>query len=128
MSESTGVGSIAWTDLSVPEAGELKEFYQRVVGWKSDPVDMGGYSDFSMIPPSGDAPVAGICHAKGVNAELPPVWLVYIVVENLEKSLAACAEGGGRILAGRKSTGPGSAYAVIQDPAGAVSALYQVGS
>ena len=128
MSDSTKVGTIAWTDLSVPDAEGIREFYSKVVGWTSDPVPMGDYSDFNMMPPGGDAPVAGVCHARGTNADLPPVWLVYIVVEDLEKSLEACTEGGGEVLVGPKGIGPGSAYAVIRDPAGAVSALYQVAS
>ena len=94
---------------------------------RSEPVSMGDYSDFSMVPPGSEEPVAGICHARGVNADLPPVWLIYIVVENLEASLAACTERRRRVLVGPKGMGPGSAYAVIKDPAGAVSALYQVG-
>ena len=89
---------------------------------------MGDYSDFTMMPPGGEGPVAGICHAKGVNADFPPVWLIYIVVEDLEKSLAACKEGGGELLVGPKSMGTGLAYAVIRDPAGAVAALYQAGA
>jgi len=126
MSESTGAGKIAWTDLTVPDAEGLKEFYSRVVGWSSDPVSMGDYSDFNMIPPGSEEPAAGICHARGTNKDFPPVWLVYIVVEDLEQSLSACVDGGGEILVGPKGMGPGSAYAVIRDPAGAVSALYQV--
>jgi predicted enzyme related to lactoylglutathione lyase len=59
---------------------------------------------------------------------LPPVWMVYIVVENLEESLTACREGGGEILLGPKEVSPGSTYGIIRDPAGAVCALYQVGS
>ncbi len=128
MSDSKGVGAIAWTDLTVPNAEGLKDFYRQVVGWSSEPVSMGDYSDFNMIQPGGDTPAAGICHARGVNADLPPAWMIYIVVENLEESLAACRSGGGEVLLGPKEMGPGSAYAVIRDPAGAVSALYQVGS
>ena len=127
MSESPATGTIAWTDLTVPDAEGLKEFYSKVVGWSSSPVEMGDYDDFNMIPPQGEGPVAGICHAKGTNADLPPVWMVYIVVEELERSLDACREGGGEVLVGPKSMGPGSAYAVIRDPAGAVAALYQTG-
>ena len=126
MSESKGAGKIAWTDLTVPDADGLRDFYSRVVGWRSDPVSMGDYSDFNMIPPGSDEPAAGICHARGTNEDLPPVWLVYIVVADLEKSLSACMDGGGEILMGPKGMGPGSSYAVIRDPAGAVSALYQV--
>jgi predicted enzyme related to lactoylglutathione lyase len=88
---------------------------------------MGAYDDFSMAPPGSVNPVAGICHARGDNADLPPVWLIYLLVEDLEKSLAACRAGGGQVLVGPKSMGPGSAFAVIRDPAGAVAALYQMG-
>ena len=128
MSGSEGAGRIAWTDLTVPDAESLREFYSRVVRWSSAPVSMGDYDDFNMIPSGSEEPVAGICHAQGVNADFPPMWIIYIVVKDLEESLAACRDGGGEVLVGPKSMGPGSAYAVIKDPAGAVSALYQVGS
>ncbi len=128
MSEVDGTGKIAWTDLSVPDAEGLRDFYSRVVGWSSAPVSMGDYDDFNMIPSGSEEPVAGICHAQGVNADFPTMWIIYIVVEDLEESLAACRDGGGEVLVGPKGMGPGSAYAVIRDPAGAVSALYQVGS
>jgi predicted enzyme related to lactoylglutathione lyase len=126
MSENTAAGTMAWIDLTVPDAETIRDFYARVVGWVPEPVDMGGYSDFNMTVPGTGTPAAGICHARGVNADLPPVWMVYLVVRNLEASLASVREGGGAVLAGPKSMGPGSAYAVIRDPAGAVAALYQV--
>jgi predicted enzyme related to lactoylglutathione lyase len=125
VSDTREPGRIAWTDLSVPDAQEIRDFYSNVVGWSPHPVSMGEYDDFAMIPPGGQEPVAGICHARGVNADLPPVWMVYILVEDLEASLAACAEGGGEVLVGPKEMEPGSSYAVIRDPAGAVAALYQ---
>ena len=127
MSGNTRRGAIAWADLTVSDAGSLRDFYRSVAGWSPGEVSMGDYSDFTMTPIDGGDPVAGICHARGVNADLPPVWLIYIVVEDLEKSLAACRDGGGEVLMGPKGMGPGSSYAVIRDPAGAVSALYQVG-
>jgi predicted enzyme related to lactoylglutathione lyase len=127
MSGSSKVGTIAWTDLSVPNAEDLRDFYAEVVGWKPDPVSMGDYDDFNMAAPNGEEPMAGICHSRGPNADLPPVWLIYIVVEDLEASLSTCQARGGEVLLGPKSMGPASTYAVIRDPAGAVSALYQVG-
>ena len=127
MSRKPPFGTVAWTDLSVPDAEGIRDFYARVVGWVPEPVAMGEYSDFNMTVPDTGEPAAGICHARGVNEDLPPVWMVYLVVEDLEKSLAGVREGGGEILAGPKSMGPESAYAVIRDPAGAVAALYQVG-
>jgi predicted enzyme related to lactoylglutathione lyase len=119
------VGAICWTDLTVDNADEIKEFYKEVIGWTVSPVDMGGYSDFSMGAPDIGAPVAGICHARGTNADLPRQWLVYITVENLGRSVERCTGMGGKILVSPREMGPHGRYCVIQDPAGAVAALIQ---
>lgn len=120
----TKPGTIMWTDLTVPDAERVRDFYAEVVGWRPSPVDMGEYEDFNMLPLGSDAPAAGVCHARGMNADMPPVWMVYIVVADIEPSLQACQRLGGRILAGPKGE-PGGRFAVIQDPAGAVAALVE---
>jgi predicted enzyme related to lactoylglutathione lyase len=67
--------------------------------------------------------VAGICHARGPNADLPPVWLVYTTVADLDAALAA-AERGGRVVAPARPV-MGGRVAVIQDPAGAMMGLWE---
>jgi hypothetical protein len=121
----TRPGSIAWVDLTVPDADRVRDFYTKVTGWKSSPLDMGGYNDYCMEPPDAQQAVAGVCHARGANAGLPAQWLIYITVENLDVSLAHCRESGGKVLAGPKGMGSGRRYAVIRDPAGAVAALFE---
>lgn len=120
-------GAIGWTDLTVPDAVGIRDFYSSIVGWTHTGVDMGGYEDFCMNCPDSGRTVAGICHTSGVNANLPPVWLVYITVADLASSLARVSALGGQILAGPREAGEGQ-MAVIRDPAGAVAALYQAGS
>ena len=124
-SETMEVGSIAWTDLTVGAAKSVRDFYQAVVGWKSSEVEMGGYSDFSMNMPGSGRTVAGICHARGPNADLPAQWLIYIIVQDLDRSVERCVELGGLVIAGPRSMGTQGRYCVIRDPAGAVAALYQ---
>lgn len=124
-SDAPAVGTIAWTDLTVPDAVELRDFYAEVTGWRPDPVDMGGYEDFTMCRPGDGEGVAGVCHARGGNAGLPPQWLIYVVVEDLDASLEAVRRRGGEVLAGPKGTG--DRYAVVRDPAGAALALWQSG-
>lgn len=124
MSERLMVGSVPWRDLTVDDADGVRAFYERVAGWRSRAEDMGGYSDFSMIAPATGETVAGVCHARGANADLPAQWLIYIVVEDLDASVAACVELGGAVVAGPRSMG-GSRVCVIRDPAGAACALYQ---
>lgn len=127
MSEATPtppVGAIAWTDLTVPDAPGVRDFYAAVTGWTPGAVDMGGYSDFNMNGADG-RPTAGVCHARGVNADLPPVWMIYIRVADLDRSLAECRTRGGDVIAGPRGFGKTSRYAVIRDPAGAAAALFE---
>lgn len=116
-------GTIVWTDLTVPNAEEIRDFYKSVVGWESGAVDMGDYSDFCMTPPGDDKPAVGICHARGPNANLPPQWLVYIFVDSVSASVERCVELGGKIIDGPRKMG-NDVFCVIQDPAGAVAGLY----
>jgi hypothetical protein len=118
-------GMIGWFDLTVPDATRVREFYQQVVGWHSQAVDMGGYEDFSMIPPGGKDAVAGICHARGSNADMPPSWLPYINVANLDESLAQCSVLGGEAVTQVRDMGSYGRMCVIRDPAGAVVALME---
>lgn len=118
-------GSIAWVDLTVPNADDVRDFYAAVVGWEVEEIAMGDYSDYAMRPPGGGPPVSGICHARGVNANLPPQWLVYLTVANLEASIARCVERGGKVRVEPFSMGAWGRTAVIEDPAGAVAALIQ---
>ena len=118
-------GQIKWVDLTVPNASEVREFYEAVVGWKSAPVGMGTHEDWTMQSPGSPEPVAGVCHALGGNAGLPPVWLMYITVENLAQSIDQCKIRGGQVVFGPKSYGPEGIWCVIRDPAGAYVALYE---
>ena len=118
------VGAIGWFDLTVENAPKMRDFYRKVVGWKSSSVDMGGYEDFCMNKSEDSQIVAGICHSRGENSSLPPQWLLYITVANLNASLRKCQPAGGKVLSKPRALGEGR-MAVIQDPAGAVAALYE---
>ena len=122
MSDQPTPGSITWRDLTVSNAEEVAEFYAAVAGWKIEPTPMGEYDDYSMMNANGEC-VAGVCHARGPNAGLPPQWLNYITVEDVEASAATVVARGGEILEGPRSVGDGT-VCVIKDPAGAVAALY----
>src|SRR3954466_7691130 len=101
MSSTPRPGSISWQDLTVADAEKTRDFYQAVIGWSPQPVPMGAYSDFVMTADGNE--VAGICHARGANADLPPVWLIYITVADLDHSLHECQRLGGSVLAPPRS-------------------------
>ena len=73
-----------------------------------------------------DEPIAGICHARGGNAEIPAQWLLYIEVADMDASVEKVKSMGGEVLVGPKKMGD-AAYCIIRDPAGASCALFQSG-
>lgn len=108
----------AWHDLTVQNAVEISDFYCKVAGWTKEGINMGDYEDFVMKDAEGNV-VAGICHARGSNAEIPPFWLPYIMVEDLDASLKSTVDAGGKILGKVRKMGPNGSYCLIEDPAGA---------
>ena len=124
MSESVEVGKIGWIDMTVADAAAVRDFYQAVVGWTSDEVDMGGYSDYVMQMPGSGTGVSGICHARGSNADMPTGWLIYIVVADAEASAALCAAHGGKVIVEPRGLAGGK-FCVVEDPSGAIAGLYQ---
>ena len=120
---TTRAGKILWYDLTVNNADQVRDFYQQVVGWKPDNVNMGDYNDYSMMSQDGQV-AAGICHKRGDNQQQPSQWMLYIGVDDLETCLAAVTANGGSILVPTRIVGE-SRFAIIQDPGGAVCGLFQ---
>lgn len=123
-SKKPEIGSVGWIDLTVDDAPQIRDFYASVTGWEHSPVSMGDYDDFNMKAPGSGEPKAGICHARGANSDLPAQWMIYITVADAEIGAARCEELGGRVLSAPKDMGEMGRYCVIQDPAGAVAALF----
>jgi predicted enzyme related to lactoylglutathione lyase len=96
--EKIAVGEIIWRDLTVEDAPAVRDFYVR-------------------LRQTGEV-VAGICHARGENADLPPVWLLYVRVADVDASVERCLALGGKVLDGPRAVGS-SRFCAIQDPAGA---------
>ena len=115
-------GQPCWHDLTIDNAEDVRDFYKAVIGWKSSDQSMGDYSDFNMLEPGSGECVAGVCHARGANADIPPQWLIYFWVEDFDASVSACRHQGGEVVSGPRTMGDMS-YAVIRDPAGAVCAV-----
>ena len=122
---TVATGSIVWCDLTVQDAESVKDFYANVVGWQANPTNMGDYDDFTMVCPGTTEGVAGICHARGGNADLPSQWLLYFKVEDLDQSLQQVERLGGKAITSMKYFGGKSRYIIVEDPAGAVCALFE---
>ena len=125
-SSSDAVGRISWLDLTVSDASAVRDFYREVVGWSVQDVEMedagGRYSDYALCEPDGIA-VAGVCHSRGANLGLPPIWMLSLPVGDLAESVRRAGEGGGKIIKATRGRDEELMYAVVQDPVGACLAL-----
>jgi uncharacterized protein len=118
------VGRLVWLDLTVRDADRTRDFYQAVVGWSYEAFAMGEgddrYADYVMLDAAGNA-TAGVCHARGPNAGLPPVWLLYLPVGDFAESRRRAAAEGGEVI--HAVDGTNHKYAVVRDPVGAHFAI-----
>lgn len=118
-------GTVGWIDMTCENAEKVRDFYEAVVGWQSESVPVEDHEDYTITPAGGDAPVAGICHKKGPNADWPGGWMIYIHVDDLEASLENCLKlGGEKVTEVREFTGYGKSC-IIRDPGGSTCALFE---
>ena len=122
------VGRISWLDLTVSDASATRDFYRQVVDWSVQDVEMEDagerYADYNMSGDDGN-PAAGVCHARGVNLGLPPIWMIYLPVGDLAESVRRVREEGGEIIKATRGNDGEYACAVVQDLVGAHLALVQ---
>ncbi|MEM8488483.1 MAG: VOC family protein [Bacteroidota bacterium] len=123
------VGSIAWLDLTVANAATTRDFYVQVIGWSAEDVAMKHdgeqYADYNMLAGDGH-PLAGVCHARGMNADVPAVWMLYLPVDDLGESLRLVEEEEGKIIKATKGRDGDYASAVVEDPIGVCLALVSI--
>jgi len=121
--QSASYGHIAWLDLTVPNATAIRDFYKQVLGLESGAVEMqdgdGAYADYTLLDGNGDA-CAGVCHARGQNVGIPPVWMIYLPVGDMEESLRRVEEEGGKVVKSVQGEDGTYFYAAVVDPVGVV--------
>lgn len=129
MSENKStIGKIVWTDLTVENADELKDFYKEVIGWDIKNVAMKDgdetYNDYAMLTSPEEA-TGGVCTKRGVNKGIPSQWIIYISVENVTVSFEKALELGAKSIHEIKNKEGKLQFAIIEDPAGAVFGIAQ---
>jgi predicted enzyme related to lactoylglutathione lyase len=120
------VGHISWLDLTVSDASATRDFYRQVVDWSVQDVEMEDaserYADYNMVGADGN-PAAGVRHARGVNLDLPPIWMIHLPVGDLAESVRRVREEGGKIIKATRGNDGEYARAVVQDLVGAYLSL-----
>jgi uncharacterized protein len=122
-------GDFAWFELSTSDPSGAKQFYSSLLGWEFQDSAMGPDMMYTMFRLRGrDA--AGAYRMKDEDRQLgiPPNWLLYIAVDNADATVAGALEHGGSAMSPAFDVPNVGRMAVLQDPVGAVFAVFQPGA
>lgn len=112
-------GALSWNELASPDLDGSASFYGALFGWTLSPME-GSPSPYLVIK-NGEASNGGVRELGPPG--MPPHWLPYFAVPDIDDSVATAGRLGGTTLFGPDDIGIAK-IAVVQDPQGAVFALY----
>jgi len=125
MTEKSGYaqGEPCWADLSTSDVRAGTTFYSTVFAWTADDVPMEDANGYGMFTLDGRY-VGGY---GPLRPGQPPVWSVYVSVDDVDKTCEVVQSAGGTVVAPPMDVFTSGRMAVVQDPSGAFLSLWQGG-
>jgi uncharacterized protein len=112
-------GALCWNELATSDVDASSGFYGELFEWTYEPIEESPIR-YLVIKNTDGHGNGGIRPRQEME---PSYWLVYFGSNDLEADVAKAGELGGNALVPPMEAGPGR-IAVLQDPQGAVFALY----
>ena len=117
-------GSISWVELATADIATATKFYKDVFGWGSETAPMGDSGEYTLFTLGADQIAGGYDKTNVLPDEVPPHWMVYFAVDDIDATVATARQLGAEAtdvmevqMAGR--------FSVITDPQGATFAALQ---
>ena len=112
-------GSFIWYELITPDPDGAKAFYDAVVGWNVE-AQPSGEIDYRMIT-GADGNAGGVMRLTDEMQShgARPVWLGYINVDDVDASVAAIEQAGGKVQMPASDIPDVGRIAMVADPQGA---------
>lgn len=120
---TTNVGRFSWHELHTGDRAKAIKFYATLFGWETKDFPMGPGEPYGLCF-LGGKDMAGIMKSMA-PANVPPHWLPYISVEDVDASSDKTTKLGGKVISKPMDIPNVGRFAVVADPQGAVFALYK---
>jgi predicted enzyme related to lactoylglutathione lyase len=114
-------GSFSWTDLSTPDPDGAKRFYTGLFGWETEDLPLPDGGAYTFLRKDGKE-VAALSAAREGQMT---AWLSYITVEDADAVASRAAELGATQLGEPFDVMEAGRMGLVQDPTGAVFAVWQ---
>lgn len=117
------VGEFCWNELMTPNTQQAKTFYCDLFGWQTveHNVNQMTYTLFQ----KGEKGIGGMLQIPEAQKEIPPHWMSYISVENVDTMVKKATQLGAHIKMPVTDIGDFGRIAVLEDPTGACFALWE---
>jgi len=116
-------GTFVWYDLMTRDIEGSIKFYTELLGWDIEDYNMGDQGVYRMIK-NGQKFLGGFAPHQGPE-EVPPYWIGYVNVADVDGSAAKALELGGKHLVPPTDIPEVGRFAMLMDPHGAQFALYK---
>lgn len=122
-------GTFCWVELGTTDATAAKQFYTELFGWMPHDNPIGPDMVYTMLKLDGKDVGALYQLTPEMTAQgIPPNWLSYVSVSSADEAAAKAKEAGGTLMKEPFDVFTVGRMAVVQDPTGAVFALWQAGT
>ncbi|MBI4904435.1 MAG: VOC family protein [Acidobacteria bacterium] len=124
--DSHAPGTFTWVELHSPDQKGSKAFYSSLFGWTAMDFPMGPDEVYTMFNLEGRN-TGACCHLRDdLKAQgVPPHWLLYVETANADETAAKVGAAGGTVVVPPFDVMQFGRMAVLQDPTGAVFAVWQ---
>lgn len=113
-------GSFCWIELATSDAAAARSFYTQLFGWTVNEIPMGDQGTYFILRKAGrDAA------ALYQDERMPPNWMSYIAVKDVDATVEQAKALGGQVNAGPFDVFESGRMAVLSDPQGAHFAVWQ---
>jgi uncharacterized protein len=120
-------GSFCWIELGTTDQAAAKRFYASLFGWGSNDFPMGPDGMYTIFSLTGRDTGGGFTLMPDMIAHgVPPHWLLYVLVDSADDAVAQAQAAGARVMKPAIDVSDFGRMAVLQDPTGAVFAVWQV--
>jgi predicted enzyme related to lactoylglutathione lyase len=121
-------GTPAWADLGTSDAEAAVSFYAGLFGWEAENTPAGPAGTYVLLRSDGKDVAALYEQDEAMRSRgVPPLWLVYVAVDDVSAAAVSVQEAGGTVHAQPFDVGDAGRMALVQDPAGAMFGLWQAG-
>jgi predicted enzyme related to lactoylglutathione lyase len=118
------VGEASWHELMTTDAPAAMKFYSQVFQWQpSETMDMGPLGKYQMFNrPHGM--IGGMMNKPPEMAQVPPHWMIYFRVPDINAAVDRIKKNGGTIINGPMEVPGGDWVVNAIDPQGAAFSLH----